>query len=162
MVGLRERVGELSENLLPKRLRLGRSLGNLVGMEDTSAVAVADVEGAAVPEKKKRKVPGRKRRYSFYEDGKDHVLLTVARNPDGSPVPNGALSPVAGVPRFESAKAALDWIESESGDKLTGLTVLVAKMEHNVAVVVENKPTVTMQAKQKFMRESAKPEAVPA
>lgn len=109
--------------------------------------------GSEKPKRKKREVPARKRRYSFYEDGLDHVILSVQRDESGKAMVNGALSPVPDVPRFASAKDALEWISTQSGNALAGLSVLVVKMEHKIMVVVENRPAVTVHAAPKFARE---------
>lgn len=104
----------------------------------------------------------RKKRYSFYDDAKDYVLLAVQADPQtGEPVPNGSLTAIPETPRFESAVEAERWV-SQSGEKLAGLRVLVIKMIASIRVLVENKPTITVTKDPRFAKDMADTAAVSA
>lgn len=99
--------------------------------------------------------PGRKKRYSYFEDGKDYLILAVQRDEaTGAPIPNGPLVLIPDVPRFESAAEAMRWIR-QSGAQLQGMKVSVVRMMHSVTVVVENKPQITVNEDKRFEREVA-------
>ena len=97
---------------------------------------------------------GRAKRYTFYKDGKDYVLLSVQRDEQGNPVPNGGLSAIPDVPRFESAQEAKRWVQA-SGEKLQGLTVLVVRMMHRLSVLVENTPRISVTEEKRHQRTGA-------
>lgn len=99
-----------------------------------------------------RQKTSKARRYSFYPDGKDIVLLCVQRDPSGQPLKNGALTAIPNTPRFTSFVEAKKWIYS-SGEKLQGLTILIVKMGRKISVNVENKPRVSVQEDHRFRAE---------
>lgn len=116
-------------------------------------------------------VPNRKKRYSFYPDGLDHVLVMVQTDAKGEPLPNGGLTPVPGdrpdpenpdgrLPlRFRSHLEAERWIR-QSGSQLEGMTILCIKMQFRMRVHVQQKPIVLATKDQRFARdveESAAP-----
>lgn len=117
-------------------------------MSKTAAPEAPGADTAKTP----KPTPNRKKRYSYFDDGKDYVILAVQRDESGAPIPNGPLVLVPEVPRFESASEALRWIR-QSGEKLQGLKVNVVRMMHSVSVVVENKPQITVNEDKRFERE---------
>lgn len=109
----------------------------------SSESIAAEAPGAeTVPETKT--VAARSRRYKFYPDGNDVVLLSVQVDPKtGEPVPNGALAAIPDVPRFPNATEAKRWVE-QSGEQLQGLTVLVVRMQKKLRCTVEARPSITV------------------
>lgn len=104
--------------------------------------------------------PNRKKRFSFYKDGKDFVLLSVQRDDQGQPVPGGALVAIPDTPRFDSSQEAKRWVH-QSGEKLAGVTVIIVKMCHKLLVAVVSKPEITVTEDTRFQKEDL-PEPVAA
>lgn len=130
-------------------------------MGDTQTTA-PEAPGAETAEAAPKAKSGRAKRYSFYPDGLDYVILGVEQDPEtGAAVPNGKLSAVPGERevngekiglRFETAQEAKRWIQA-SGEKLQGQTVIVARMMHKLHIAVENKPRITVTEGQRFEKE---------
>lgn len=94
------------------------------------------------------KVPQRAKRKRVLGDGEgDYCIYEIV--PPGTPLPAGALIPIPGVPRFEETKKALAWISAESGDTLAGKQVMVFRACEILAIQVQAKPTIVIQAKAK-------------
>jgi hypothetical protein len=118
----------------------------------TTKARLAPVAPGSETAKKSGAVPNRKRRYSFFEDRKDFVLLVVEQQSDGKPKPDGALKPVVDLPRFTSATEAKAWVQA-SGAKLAGLTVMVVRMCHKLRVLVESQPLVSVFEETRFQKD---------
>lgn len=126
-----------------------------------SAVAASEAPGGDTAPAQPKK-SGRSKRYTFYEDGKDWVLLTIQRDPQsGAQVENGALIAIPGAPRFETSTEAVKWLKTpgETQATLTGFSVLVVKMGHKFSVTVEAQPAITIQEDQRFERTPASADA---
>lgn len=93
--------------------------------------------------------PARARRYRLLGKGEgDHCIYEIT--PDGSNLPVGTLVPIPNVPRFESAAEAEKWIRNESGDLLMGKQVMILRALEILAVVVEQRPAVSITKKPKL------------
>lgn len=93
-------------------------------------------------------VPQRGRRKRVLGEGEgDYCIYEIVA--PGTPMPAGSLIPIPGVPRFEETKKALTWISNESGDTLAGKQVMVFRACEILAIQVQAKPTIVIQAKTK-------------
>ncbi len=146
-------------------------------------VEVAPSESVAPRQRKGRpkstggvgRKPKRARRFNFYPDGLDYVLLAVEQGADGQPVPNGKLSAIPGMRddpdyvapsdgsddgkpnagklplRFNGAQEAVRWIRA-SGEQLAGQKITVVRMCEQVEIVVESTPRISVNSTRRHMK----------
>lgn len=115
------------------------------------------------PAEQAKAVPQRGRRKRVLGEGEGDYCIYEIVGTGHSTMPAGSLIPIPGVPRFEETKKALQWIATDSGDTLAGKQVMVFRACEILAIQVQAKPTIVIQAKAKKVvtdptQDSAKPD----
>jgi hypothetical protein len=98
-----------------------------------------DLEEPKAPTPERATVPTRGRRYRLFDKGDVLILSIVGEN--HPQFPPGTLLPIEGVPQFNTKAEANSWI-GNSGDLLSGLSVMVVKAMDRHTIEVINTPTV--------------------
>lgn len=107
--------------------------------DDTSGVA-----------SQRRKIPNRGKRKRVLGEGEgDYCIYEILGKENAFKVAPGSLIPIPTVPRFKDTVSAIKWLRNESGDLLAGKQVMIFRACEILSLVIETKPTITIQTKPK-------------
>lgn len=112
--------------------------------ENNEALSTPTDQPTAAP----RRVPQRGTRKRVVGQGEGDYLIYELVGPD-SGLPKGSLVPIPEVPQFADTQKALQWIRNKSGDLLHGKQVIIFRVCEILALTIQAKPTVVIQAKGK-------------
>lgn len=109
---------------------------------------------SAEPVEAKKRAPAKRRgargRVLGAGEG-DYCIYRVI--PPGREMPAGSLVPIPEVPRFTSTQHAERWIRNESGDRLTGMQVMIFRATELLNLEITMKATVQINRKPKVYRD---------
>lgn len=93
--------------------------------------------------------PQRGKRYRVLGKGEGDVLIMEIA-PPSTQLPKGTLTPIPGVPQFESKGEARRWVQADSKDLLANKQIMILQVHDIGSVQVEATPKVALNWKQKI------------